>query len=37
MEELLHVLAHYVALGVEAIAILIIAVGSIQAVVESFD
>jgi uncharacterized membrane protein len=35
MEELLHVLAHYVALGVEAIAILIIAFGSLQAVVNS--
>jgi uncharacterized membrane protein len=35
MEELLHVLATYVALGVEAIAILIIAVGSIQAVVNA--
>jgi uncharacterized membrane protein len=35
MEALLHVLAHYVAMWVEAIAILIIAVGSIQAVVGS--
>jgi len=35
MEELLHVLAHYVAMGVEAIAILIIAVGSIQAVINT--
>ena len=31
MEALLHTIAHYVALGVEAIAILIIAVGSIEA------
>jgi uncharacterized membrane protein len=35
MEELLHVLAHNVALGVEAIAILIIAFGSLQAVANS--
>lgn len=35
MEELLHVLAHYVALGVEAIAILLIAVGSIEAVINT--
>jgi uncharacterized membrane protein len=35
MEELLHGFAHYVAMWVEAIAILIIAVGSIQAVVSS--
>ena len=35
MEELLHFIAHYVALGVEAIAILIIAFGSLQAVVNS--
>ena len=35
MEELLHGLAHYVAMWVEAIAILIIAVGSVQAVVNS--
>jgi uncharacterized membrane protein len=36
MEELLHVLAHYVAMGVEAIAILLIAVGSIEAVINTF-
>jgi uncharacterized membrane protein len=35
MEGLLRGLAHYVALGVEAIAILTIAVGSIQAVINS--
>lgn len=35
MEALLHGLAHYVALWVELIAILIIAVGSLQAVVNS--
>jgi uncharacterized membrane protein len=35
MEELLHGLAHYVALWVELIAILIIAFGSLQAVVNS--
>ena len=35
MEELLQGLAHYVALGVEAIAILIIAFGSVQAVIGS--
>ena len=33
MEALLHEFAHYVALGVEAIAILIIAIGSIEALV----
>ena len=33
MESLLHEVAHYVALGVESIAILIIAVGSIEAVI----
>ena len=33
MEALLHEIAHYVALVVEAIAILIIAIGSIQALV----
>jgi len=33
MEELLHGLAHFVALGVEAIAILIIAAGSIEALI----
>ena len=35
MEEFLHGLAHYVALWVETIAILIIAVGSLQSVVNS--
>jgi uncharacterized membrane protein len=35
MAELLHGLAYYVALGVEAIAIVIIAVGSLQAVIDS--
>ena len=36
MEALLHDIAHYVALGVEAIAILIIAIGSIEALVNIF-
>lgn len=36
MEALLHEIAHYVALGVEAIAILIIAIGSIEALVNLF-
>ena len=36
MEALLHEIAHYVALGVEAIAILIIAIGSIEALVNIF-
>jgi uncharacterized membrane protein len=33
MEELLHGLAHYVALGAEAIAILIVAYGAIEAMI----
>lgn len=33
MEELLRATAHYVGLGVEAIAILVIAIGSVEAVV----
>jgi len=36
MEALLHQVAHYVALIVEAIAILIIAIGSIEALVKMF-
>ena len=36
MEALLHEMAHYVALVVEAIAILIIAIGSIEALVNIF-
>ena len=36
MEALLHEVAHYVALAVEAIAILIIAIGSIEALVNIF-
>ena len=36
MEALLHEIAHYVALVVEAIAILIIAIGSIEALVNIF-
>jgi len=36
METLLHEVAHYVALGAEAIAILIIAVGSVEALIAMF-